>query len=179
MSRTPTLATVPVFHGDGDITLYHPGSDGVTVDESKVVMNSGPVDLSLEFQSFRITHLRHTLPLRNTLEYLGLPDPHTPDALKAAWENAEQSDKCHAGDVLITRLLNEAGGFKIAPARSSGRLNSGVTRILSRSPREPWQDLADILSTDNGEIIGEHRTIAEVAKALHERGVRVVGGDES
>lgn len=180
MSRTPSLATVAVFHGDGNITQYHPGSDGVTVDAASAGARFGPVDISIEFQSFGTSHLRHTVPLRNTLEVLGLPDPYSLASLEVAWENAEQADKCHEGDVLITRLLVEAGGFKIAPARSRGRLNSGVTRILSRAPqREPWADLADVLRTDNGELIGEHRTITEVAKALHDRGVRVVGGDES
>ena len=173
MSRTPTLATVAVFHGDGSITQYHPGSDGVTVDESSMAYN-GPVDISLEFQSFGISHLRHTVPLRNTLEVLGLPDPYTLDALEVAWENAERADKCHEGDVLITRQPLD-GGFKITPAKSSGRLNSEVTRTLSRSPREPWADLADDLV--GGMVLSDVAAVA-VAQALHEQGWRKVG-DES
>lgn len=172
MSRTP-LTTVAVFHGDGNLTLYRPGSDGVTVDESVVGLYNGWVDVSLEFQSFGTSHLRHTVPLRDTLEVLGLPDPYTPAALEVAWENAEQSGICDAGDVLITRLLNEAGGFKIAPARSRGRIYSEVTRILSRAPqREPWQDLADDLRAHTGEPDPD-----ETARMLHEQGWRKGGGE--
>ena len=170
--RPSPCPTVAVFHGDGNITQYHPGSDGVTVDESSTMRN-GPVDISLEFQSFGTSHLRHTVPLRNVLEVLGLPDPYSLDALEAAWENAEQADKCLEGDVLISSLpLDGGGGFKISPSRSRGLLNAAVTRILSRSPREPWSDLADILA-DMG-----HLSPTAHAKALHARGVRVTGGDE-
>ena len=172
MSRTPSLATVAVFHGDGNITQYRPGSDGVTV-RAGVVYN-GPVDISLEFQSSGTSYLRHTEPLRNTLEVLGLPDPYSLDALEVAWENAERADKCHGGDVLITRQPLD-GGFKITPAKSSGRLNSEVTRILSRSPREPWADLADDLV--GGMVLSDVAAEA-VAQALHEQGWRKAG-DES
>ena len=171
MSRTP-LTTVAVIHGDGSITQYRPGSDGVTVDVSVTGYNV-PVDISLEFQSFGTSYLRHTVPLRDTLECLGLPDPYSLDALEVAWENAEQSGICDAGDVLITRLLNEAGGFKIAPARSRGRIYSEVTRILSRAPqREPWQDLADDLRAHTGEPDPD-----ETARMLHEQGWRKGGGE--
>ena len=171
MSRTP-LTTVAVIHGDGSITQYRPGSDGVTVDVSVTGYNV-PVDISLEFQSFGTSYLRHTVPLRDTLECLGLPDPYSLDALEVAWENAEKADKCHEGDVLITRQPLD-GGFKITPAKSSGRLNSEVTRILSRAPqREPWQDLADDLRAHTGEPDPD-----ETARMLHEQGWRK-GGDES
>ena len=176
MSRTPTLATVAVFHGDGNITQYHPGSDGVTVDESSTMYN-GPVDISLEFQSFGTSYLRHTVPLRNVLEVLGLPDPYTPAALEVAWENAEQADKCRKGDVLIMRPFPDEVGFKISSARSRGRLNSGVSRILSRAPqREPWQDLADSLEAEVQWI--DRFNAVDAAQALHAAGWRK-GGDES
>ena len=130
-------------------------------------------DVHLEFQSFGTSHLRHTVPLRNVLEVLGLPDPYSLASLEVAWENAEQSGICDAGDVLITRLLNEAGGFKIAPARSRGRIYSEVTRILSRAPqREPWQDLADDLRAHTGEPDPD-----ETARMLHEQGWRKGGGE--
>ena len=175
MSRTP-LTAVAVFHGDGNITLYRPGSDGVTVDESRM-MNNGPVDISLEFQSFGASHLRHTVPLRNTLEVLGLPDPYSLDALEVAWENAEQADKCDEGDVLISRPFLDEGGFTIITAKSSGRINAVVTRILTRSPREPWADLADLLRArlDDGVVRVE---VDWAARELHAAGVRVTGGDD-
>lgn len=96
--------------------------------------------------------------------------------LETAWEAAEQADECRKGDVLIVR--HRRGEYTILEAEGVLQLAT-TARVLSRAPqREPWQDLADVLSTDNGELIGEHRTITEVAKALHERGVRVVGGDD-
>lgn len=174
MPLTPApIPTVAVIHGDGNITQYHPDADGVTVHESAMRYDSG-ADVRLEFRSIGTSHLRHTLPLRDTLTFLGLPDPYTPDALEAAWENAEQADKCHAGDVLIMRPFLDAGGYKIIPAESSGRINSGVTRILSRAPqREPWADLADDLRAHTGEPDPD-----ETARMLHEHGWRK-GGDES
>ena len=175
MSRTP-LTTVAVIHGDGSITQYRPGSDGVTVDVSVTGYNV-PVDISLEFQSFGTSYLRHTVPLRDTLECLGLPDPYTPAALEVAWENAEKADKCHEGDVLITRQPLD-GGFKITPAKSSGRLNPEVTRILAPSPCEPWADLADVLTLAEGDIGGLNVDAHKVAAFLHERGVRVAGDDD-
>lgn len=167
---TPT-PTVAVIHGDGSITQYRPGSDGVTVHVSSTMRN-GPVDISLEFQSHGTSYLRHTVPLRNVLEVLGLPDPYTLDALEVAWENAEKADKCHEGDVLITRQPLD-GGFKITPAKSSGRLNPEVTRILAPSPREPWADLADVIREQS-----YHPEPNSLAQALHAAGVRVTGGDE-
>lgn len=104
-----------------------------------------------------------------------LQDPLLLKGLEAAWGSAEQATECRKGDVLI--VPGSWGGYTIWEAARNSQLRAA--RILSRAPkREPWEDLADVLSTDNGELIGEHRTITEVAKALHERGVRVVGGDE-
>ena len=169
---TPT-PTVAVIHGDGNITLYHPDADGVTVHESAMQYDSG-ADVHLEFRSVGTSHLRHTVPLRNTLECLGLPDPYTPAALEAAWENAEQADKCRKGDVLIMRPFLDEGGFKIITAESRGCINAGATRILSRAPEpEPWADLADLLRAHTGEPDPD-----ETARLLHERGVRAVTSRE-
>ena len=97
----------------------------------------------------------------------------TLDALEVAWEAAEQAEECRKGDVLITRYAPE-DGFKIGPAKSRGCVNSGVTRILSRAPkREPWADLADVLRAHTGEPDPD-----ETARLLHERGVRVAGGEQ-
>ena len=178
MPLTPApIPTVAVFHGDGNITQYHPDADGVTVHESAMRYDSG-ADVRLEFRSIGTSHLRHTLPLRDTLTFLGLPDPYTPAALEAAWENAEQADKCLEGDVLITHQpLEGGGGFKIAPARSRGRLNAAVTRILSRAPREPWQDLADALRGTVWERLSGD--VDGLAAAVHAAGWRKTGGEEA
>ena len=44
-----------------------------------------------------------------------------------------------------------------------------------RAPREPWQDLADILLEDR--MVFED-DVEGIVKRLHERGVRVTGGDD-
>ena len=105
--------------------------------------------------------------------------PITLDALRDAWETAEVADECNEGDILI-RLHPEIPTALVQVWRSEMTVPMGsLTRILRRAQkREPWQDLADVLGTDNGELIGEHHTITEVAKALHERGVRVTGGGD-
>ena len=105
--------------------------------------------------------------------------PITLDALRDAWGTAEVADECNEGDILI-RLHPEIPTALVQVWRSEMTVPMGsLTRILRRAPkREPWQDLADVLGTDGGELIGEHHTITEVAKALHERGVRVTGGGD-
>ena len=99
----------------------------------------------------------------------------TLDGLEAAWEAAEQADTCNAGDVLIARYAPE-GSFEIGPAKSRGRVNSGVTRILSRAPkREPWEDLADVLRGTVWERLSGD--VDGLAAAVHAAGWRK-GGDE-
>lgn len=170
---TPT-PTVAVIHGDGSITQYRPGSDGVTVHASSTMRN-GPVDISLEFQSHETSYLRHTVPLRNVLEVLGLPDPYTLDALEVAWGNAEKADKCHAGDVLIVR--DSRGEYTIWEAGRGSQLQAA--RVLSRAPRAPWAYLGDKLAVEMPGVEDEPR-IEALAKALYcEHGVRVTGGEES
>ena len=95
----------------------------------------------------------------------------TLDALEAAWEAAEQADECRKGDVLI--VPGGWGGYTIWTAERGTQLRAA--RILSRAPREPWQDLADILLEDR--MVFED-DVEGIVKRLHERGVRVTGGGE-
>ena len=105
--------------------------------------------------------------------------PITLDALHEAWEGAEVADECNEGDILILRSPDSPTALVQVWRSARPGPMSIYTRILHRAPkREPWQDLADVLRADNGELIGEHHTITEVAKALHERGVRVTGGGD-
>lgn len=62
--------------------------------------------------------------------------------LRVAWDAAEQADECQKGDVLI---LETSGGFNVYTAMGDGPLVHA--RILSRAPREPRADLADVRVT--------------------------------
>ena len=93
--------------------------------------------------------------------------------LRVAWEAAEEADECRKGDVLI--LKDWAGGFQVYAAMVDGDLTR--SRILSRAPREPWADLADMLRAWDAEPADADAD--GMAKWFHERGVRVTGGDES
>lgn len=96
--------------------------------------------------------------------------------LEVAWEAAEEADECREGDVLIERYPNRS--WHVYRAESMLSVCRDV-RILSRAPRQPWQDLADVLG--DFAIADEHsgrRDDAGLARALHERGVRVTGGDD-
>ena len=104
-----------------------------------------------------------------------LQTPLSVKDLEVAWEAAEEADTCNAGDVFITRHAPE-GSFEIGPAKSRGCINPGVTRILSRAPREPWADLADSLEAEVQWI--DRFNAVDAAKALHLKGWRK-GGDES
>ena len=106
-----------------------------------------------------------------------LQSPLSLKDLAVAWDAAEQAEECREGDVLMTRHSDDnyevwvaAGAFDI----------SKKSRILSRAPkREPWADLADVLTLAEGDIGGLNVDAINVAALLHERGVRVVGGEES
>ena len=102
--------------------------------------------------------------------------PITLEGLRDAWETAEWAEKCNEGDILIYRDPTDPTECVEIWASEEPEWISANARILRRASeqeREPWQDLADVLGTDGGELIAEHHTITEVAKALHERGVRV------
>lgn len=101
--------------------------------------------------------------------------------LQVAWENAEQADECRKGDVLIRQddyeVYGDSAGYAVYPATSDGPLM--FARILSRAPkREPWADLADVLTLAEGDIGGLNVDAINVAALLHDRGVRVTGGDD-
>ena len=129
-----------------------------------------------------IKELRRDLALtREELEYLRgendrlervLQDPLLLKGLEAAWENAEQAPKCRKGDVLI--VPGSWGGYTIWEAKRDSRLRAA--RVLSRAPREPWADLADVLLSESVVFDSEDASIA--ARALHSAGVRMTGGDE-
>ena len=98
--------------------------------------------------------------------------PLSLDSLAAAWEAAEQADECREGDVLIIR--DDEDNYLVRRMDDRSDLDS-TARILSRAPkpREPWQDLAD--------VIGEHTYEPDpkwLAQALYQSGVRVTGGGE-
>ena len=99
-----------------------------------------------------------------------LQAPLTLDALEAAWEAAEEADECRKGDVLI--MQDPAEGYSVWRTGDADYLSRG-TRVLSRAPREPWADLADVLRAHTGEPDPD-----ETARLLHERGVRVAGGEQ-
>ena len=100
--------------------------------------------------------------------------PLSLDALAAAWEAAEQADECREGDVLIIR--DDEDNYLVRRMDDRSRLDS-TARILSRAPkREPWQDLADVLQSESVVFDSEDASIA--ARALHNAGVRVTGGDD-
>ena len=98
--------------------------------------------------------------------------PLSLDDLAAAWEAAEQADECRAGDVLI--IQDDEDNYLVRRMDDGSYLDS-TARILSRSPREPWQGLADDLA-DRSALMDED-AIEAAAKALHVAGWRK-GGDE-
>ena len=98
--------------------------------------------------------------------------PLSLDSLAAAWEAAEVADECREGDVLIIR--DDEDNYLVRRMDDRSYLDS-TARILSRAPkpREPWQDLAD--------VIGEHTYEPDpkwLAQALYQSGVRVTDGGE-
>ena len=93
--------------------------------------------------------------------------------LEAAWEAAEEADECREGDVLIIR--DDEDNYLVRRMGDRYDLDS-TARILSRAPqREPWQDLADVLLEDG---LAFEEDVEGIVKRLHERGVRVTGGDD-
>ena len=106
------------------------------------------------------------------LELADAQAPLSLDSLAAAWEAAEQAGECREGDVLIIR--DDEDNYLVRRMDDRSRLDS-TARILSRAPkpREPWQDLAD--------VIGEHTYEPDpkwLAQALYQSGVRVTDGGE-
>ena len=109
------------------------------------------------------------------LELADAQAPLSLDTLAAAWEAAGQADECREGDVLIIR--DDEDNYLVRRMNDRSDLDS-TARILYRAPkREPWADLADVLG-DFAVHDGHGREFPDVlARLLHERGVRVTGGD--
>ena len=103
------------------------------------------------------------------------------DALEAAWEAAEvptDDAPIREGDVVIyTSACGTGVTVHKAAVGQFGRETHGYVRVLSRAPREPWADLADLLRArlDDGVVRVE---VDWAARELHAAGVRVTGGDE-
>ena len=102
-----------------------------------------------------------------------LQAPLSLKGLEVAWEAAEVADECREGDVLIIR--DDEDNYLVRRMCDRSYLDS-TARILSRSPREPWADLADVLVAESVVFDSEDASIA--ARALHSAGVRVMGGDD-
>lgn len=108
--------------------------------------------------------------------------PLTLGALEAAFNAAEiptGDNPPRKGDTIIEFDSSPCYRVTVVGCDWGGltRYDSAFVRILSRaSQREPWQDLADILLEDR--MVFEE-DVEGIVKRLHERGVRVTGGDES
>ena len=106
--------------------------------------------------------------------------PLSLDTLAAAWEAAEvptADAPIREGDVVIEKI--SASAYAVMSPPPTCGLAGREFRILSRAPREPWQDLADVLG---GFAIHDHdgKEYPDVlAQRLHERGVRMTRGEES
>ena len=109
-----------------------------------------------------------------------LQSPLSLKDLEVAWEAAEVADECREGDVLIIR--DDEDNYLVRRMDDRSDLDS-TARILSRAPREPWADLADII----GRYDGDTDDPAGLARFLHENEVttpfdhdagRVTGGGE-
>ena len=99
--------------------------------------------------------------------------------LEAAWEAAEvptDDAPFREGDVVIMKHSEGFNTFRVGGGPHEYLFDSGI-RILSRAPREPWADLADLLRArlDDGVVRVE---VDWAARELHAAGVRVTGGDD-
>lgn len=107
-----------------------------------------------------------------------LQSPLTLRALEAAWAAAEEHTPeapIREGDMLIERFGPDAYHVYLAEGNYS-RLPCAI-RILSRAPREPWADLADVLRGTVWERLSGD--VDGLAAAVHAAGWRKGGdGDE-
>lgn len=105
-----------------------------------------------------------------------LQSPLLMEALEVAWEAAEAPTgdaPIRAGDVMIYPVPD---GHAVRKALVDDGLWRSDTRILSRAPREPWQDLADDLAERSA--LMDEDAIETAAKALHKAGWRKGGEDD-
>lgn len=136
-----------------------------------------------------IAGLRHDLALARE-ELLGLREendrlerilqaPLSMKDLRVAWEAAEaptDGEPIRAGDVVIEKISTSAYAVMTPPPTCG--LAGREFRVLSRAPkREPHENLADAIREVWPSAYAEI-DIGSLAYALHERGVRVTGGDE-
>ena len=113
------------------------------------------------------------------LELADAQAPLSLDSLAAAWEAAEvptDGAPIRAGDVVIEKIT--AGAYAVMSPPPTCGLVGREFRVLSRAPkREPHENLADAIREVWPSAYAEI-DIGSLAYALHERGVRVTGGDE-
>ena len=105
-----------------------------------------------------------------------LRDPLLLRGLEVAWEAAEvptDENPIRKGDVVIEKIT--AGAYAVMSPPPTCGLAGREFRILSRAPRQPWEDLADALLSESVVFDSEDASIA--ARALHSAGVRVTVGD--
>ena len=103
--------------------------------------------------------------------------PLTLDDLVDAWEAAEvptDGAPIRSGDVVIEKI--SAGAYAVMSPPPTCGLVGREFRVLSRAPREPWQDLADSLEAEVQWI--DRFNAVDAAQALHAAGWRKTGGDE-
>ena len=101
----------------------------------------------------------------------------TLDGLAGAWETAEvptADTPIREGDVVIEKI--SASAYAVMSPPPTCGLVGREFRVLSRAPREPWQDLADSLEAEVQWI--DRFNAVDAAQALHAAGWRK-GGDES
>ena len=97
--------------------------------------------------------------------------------LKAAWEAAEvptDGAPIRSGDVVIEKI--SAGAYAVMSPPPTCGLVGREFRVLSRAPREPWQDLADSLEAEVQWI--DRFNAVDAAQSLHAAGWRKGGGDD-
>lgn len=161
--------------------VMHSESNRIVWDGSDCPLHYDQEATMGDYTAEDFTGLRHDLALarkeladlrqeNDRLEQV-LQSPLLLKGLEAAWEAAEQAAECRRGDVLI--VPSSWGGYTIWEAARDSQLRAA--RILSRAPkREPWEALAGVLE---GALDADARYAESIARDLHERGVRVKGGE--
>lgn len=160
------------------MTEYVPCEDGIGIDHDRDTPRTGfssdDHTATISMVNPAITHYTSTAPVgsAHVAHHLGvLPEPM--DYLQYQWDYAEvptEDNPIRKGDTLIRK--DDDASIDVWECQTGYHPAVGDTRVLRRAPRrEPWEDLADVLG-DMG-----HLSPTGHAKALHDRGVRVVGGD--